>query len=268
MFKVIKKEKIALDTYSLKIQAPKIASATKPGQFLMIQLDDNSERIPLTIADNTKTTVTVIFLTLGYSTKKLAGLRKSSFIKNVVGPLGNPSEMDEYGEVLVIGGGLGLASCFPIIKGLNLAGNSVTTIMGAKSKNHLFWTDEFAKISDKVFISTDDGSLGIKGQVTDILRKILRKAYFNRVYAIGPGPMMKAVSEVTKSRVKTIVSLNPIMIDGMGMCGSCRVTVDDEVKFGCIDGPEFDAHLVNWKEFLLRLNQYDKQERHICRIRK
>jgi len=267
MFKIIKKEKIAENTYSLQIHAPKIAKSAKAGQFVIIQIDETGERIPLTIADYNKTSVTIIFLVIGHTTTKLSKLRKGQFVKDFVGPLGNPTEIEEFGDVCVVGGGLGIAATYPIVKEMSKK-NNVIAIIGAKSKKHLFWLEKFEKVCDKLIICTDDGSIGQQGFVTTALKSYMRNNHLARVITVGPGIMMKSVSDLTKSRVRTVASLNPIIVDGIGMCGSCRITVAGETKFACVDGPEFNAHDVDWCEFLNRLNRFSKEEKHICRIRK
>ncbi|MFW5891043.1 MAG: sulfide/dihydroorotate dehydrogenase-like FAD/NAD-binding protein [bacterium] len=267
MYEILNREKIAENTYSLKVKAPKIAKKAKAGQFFILQIDEYGERIPLTIADYDSESITCIFLEIGHTTKLLKKLNKGDKIQDVAGPLGNPTEVEEFGTVCVVGGGLGIAALHPIARSLKKKGNEVISILGAKSENHLFWLEKFEKNSDGLVICTDDGSLGRKGFVTEALRDILRIKHVNRVITVGPGVMMKAISDLTRQRVKTIASLNPIIVDGIGMCGSCRVSVDKKIKFACVDGPEFDAHLIDWNEFLMRNNRFSEQENHICRIR-
>ncbi len=258
MYKVLQKRKLAVDTFLLEISAKEIAAKAKPGQFIILRIDGKGERIPLTIADKTKRSIILVVLTVGHTTERLSKLKKGDKILDFIGPLGNASEIDKFGNVCVIGGGLGIAPVYTIAKALKEAGNKVITILGAKTKKHLFWEDKFTKISDKMIICTDDGSKGMKGFVTKAFEKTIRKDRLNKVFCIGPPIMMKAVADISKQRVKTIVSLNPIMVDGIGMCGSCRVTVDGETKFACVDGPEFDAHKVDFDSLINRNTRYDK----------
>jgi ferredoxin--NADP+ reductase len=267
MYRVLKKEKVADNTYLIQINAPKIAKKIQAGEFIVLQLDEFSEKIPLTVIDNTKTTLSVIFLVAGNTTKKLSKLKKKSEIYSITGPLGNPIEINEYGTVCVVAGGLGLTTAYPIAKAFKEF-NKVVAIVGAKNKKNLFYLDEFKKVCDSFIICTEDGSYGMKGNVVDALKKLMKREYLNIVFSIGPVDMMKTISDYTKSRVKVIACLNPIIIDGIGMCGSCRVTVNNETKFACVDGPHFDSHMINWNEFMRRNSRYKKQEKHICRIRK
>jgi len=256
-----KKQKIATDTYMVELRCPGIARKAKPGQFVMVRLSDNGERIPLTIADSTATQITLVFKTLGFTTKALSNLRSGSVIQDISGPLGTPSPLLGNGNICFVGGGVGAAALYPIIKALNKKGNNIITIVGAKSKDHLFWLDRLRSLSGKVLIATDDGSVGKKGTAADVLRMIMRRR-LDMVYAIGPMPLMQEVSKITWRMVKTRVSLNPIMVDGMGMCGGCRVKVEDDVRFACVDGPEFDAHQVDWEELMRRNSAYCEEEKY------
>jgi len=267
MFPILQKRKLAENTFLIEIEAAEIAKKAKPGQFIILRIDEKAERIPLTIADSTKKTITLVFLVVGKTTTRLSELKKGDQLIDVVGPLGNPSKIQEYGNVVIIGGGLGIAPIYPIVKALKLAGNKVTAIIGTKSKKYLFWEDYFKKVCDKVLIATDDGSKGKKGFTSDILQNLMRKEKIDLVIAIGPPIMMKVISEITKQRIKTIVSLNPIMIDGMGMCGGCRVLIKDEIKFACCDGPEFNAHQVNWEELMNRNKTYIEEEKCACKAK-
>jgi NAD(P)H-flavin reductase len=257
MFKVLKKQKLAENTFMIEISAKDIAKKAKPGQFIILRIDEKGERIPLTIADSTKKSIILVVLKVGHTSERLSKLKKGDTILDFIGPLGNASEIDKYGNVCLIGGGLGIAPIYPIAKAMKEQGNKVITILGAKSKKHLFWQDKFKKISDKMIICTDDGSEGMKGFVSKAFEQSIRKERLNRVVCIGPPIMMKSISDISRQRVKTIVSLNPIMIDGIGMCGSCRVTVDGETKFACVDGPEFDAHKVDFHSLMHRNTRYD-----------
>lgn len=247
------------------LYAPEIADKAKAGQFVILRIDDEGERIPLTLVSWNKSdgTIDLIFQEVGLSTKKLGSLQVGEEILNVAGPLGNPSEMRKYGLAAVVCGGVGTAAAYPIAKALKEAGNTVITIIGARNKELLILEDEMQSASNKLFISTDDGSKGHKGFVSDVLKSLIDKNYqFNIVYAIGPPMMMKTTSEVTRPYgVKTVVSLNPIMVDGMGMCGACRVSVGGITKFACTDGPEFDAHKTNFEELIRRLKVYPPEEK-------
>jgi len=265
MFPILQKRKLADNTYLIEIDASEIAKKAKAGQFIVLRIDEKGERIPLTIADSSKKTITLVYLVVGKTTTELSLLKKGDLLMDVVGPLGNPSKIDQYGNVVIIGGGLGIAPIYPIAKALKEANNKVTAIIGAKSKKHLFWEDHFKSVCDKVLVATDDGSKGHKGFVSDVLNELMRKEKIDVVVAIGPPIMMKVISELTKSRIKTIVSLNPIMIDGMGMCGGCRVVVDGKIKFACCDGPEFNGHKVDWSELMNRNRAYIEEEECACK---
>jgi ferredoxin--NADP+ reductase len=270
MYKVLKKVELAPKIKLVEVNAPEVAMKAKPGQFVIIRIDEKGERFPLTLAEwePKKGTITLIFLEVGVSTRKLGALKIGDEILNVVGPLGNPSDIKHYGSVAVVCGGVGTAAAYPIAKALKEAGNHVVSIIGARTEELLILEDEMRNISDELYISTDDGSRGHKGFVSDVLKMLIEKGYrFDIVYAIGPPLMMKATADVTRSHsVKTIVSLNPIMIDGMGMCGGCRVTVGGETKFACLDGPEFDGHLVNFDELIQRLRVYLSEEKQAAEL--
>ena len=264
-YKILFKKEITPQIKQIEINAPEIALKAKAGQFIVLIVDKKGERIPLTIVDWRKTegTITLIFQEIGVSTKKLGALKVGDKILNIVGPLGNPSHIEKYGSVAIICGGVGTAAAFPIASALKKAGNTIISIIGAQNKRSLILEHEMKKVSDKVYISTDDGSKGQKGFVSEVLKLLIDKQYRpNIVYAIGPTVMMKAIAEITKQHeIRTIVSLNPIMIDGMGMCGTCRVSIDDETKFACIDGPEFDAYAVNFNELINRLRIFSNAEK-------
>lgn len=249
MFNIIKKEGLGTNLYLFEVEAPRIAKKAQAGQFIIVRKDDYAERIPLTIADYSreKGTISIIFQVVGASTGDLAECEVGDKILDVVGPLGVASEIENFGTVVCIGGGVGIAPVYPIARVLKEAGNRVVSIIGARSADLLFWKEKMAAVSDELLIATDDGSEGRKGFVTDVLKDVMEKEEVARVWAIGPMIMMRAVAQVTKpSGVRTIVSLNPIMVDGTGMCGACRVGVGKETKFACVDGPEFDAHEVDW----------------------
>ena len=264
MFKIIKREEMSGgDVILHEIEAPKIASKAKPGQFVILMANPNGERIPLTMADTDpeKGTITVIYMVVGKSTALFKQLMVGDSYSDVIGPLGKPTHLEKLGKVVCVGGGTGIAVLHPIARGLKEVGNDVASIIGARSKDLLILEDHMKAASNKLHICTDDGSYGHHGFVTDVLRKILEEEDVKLVVAIGPVPMMKFASAVTKEfKVKTLVSLNPIMVDGTGMCGGCRVSVGGKTKFGCVDGPEFDGHQVDYDELMQRLASYQTEE--------
>jgi len=265
MHRIVSKKELAPKIKSIEVAAPAIAEKAQAGQFVILRIDENGERFPLTIVDwdQKKGTITLIFLEIGVSTEKLGALKVDDVIFDVLGPLGNPSDIERFGSVCVIGGGVGTASAFPIARAFKQAGNKVVSIVGAKTAGLLILEDDMRRVSDELYISTDDGSKERKGFVSDVLKMLIEKGYhFDVVYAIGPTVMMRAVAETTRPYgIKTIVSLNPIMVDGMGMCGACRVSVGEKTRFACVDGPEFDAHLVNFGELLKRQMVYMSEEK-------
>ena len=265
MFKIIRREEMADGTVILnEIEAPKIAGKEKPGQFVLLKANEDGERIPLTMAetDPEKGTITVIYMVIGKTTALFKTLQVGDAFQDVIGPLGKATHIENVGKVVCVGGGTGTAVLHPITRAMKNAGNHVITILGARNKGLLILEDLMRKVSDDFYITTDDGSYGRHGLVTDALRDILDKEKINQVVAIGPVPMMKFVSKLTKEyNVPTLVSLNPIMVDGTGMCGCCRVTVDDTTKFACVDGPEFDGHKVDYDELMLRLQAYTEEEK-------
>jgi len=264
MFDVLEKKILAPGVKLIKVSAPIIAKKSLPGQFVILRVTENGERIPLTIADKDKEkgTITIVFQEVGKTTKLLGRLEENDKILDLVGPLGNPTEIDNFGTVIGVGGGVGIAALYPILKALKETGNYVISIIAGRSRDYVIFKDEIEKISDEIYITTDDGSLGRKGFVSDVLKEILDSdKEIDRIWAVGPTIMMKVVSDVTRPfHISTIVSLNPIMVDGTGMCGGCRVTVGGKNKFTCIDGPEFDGHLVDFDELLLRLRTYKEEE--------
>lgn len=264
MYQVVYKEILSPSITLLEVEAPKIAAKARPGQFFMLRLNEKGERIPLTIADydRDKGTITTIFQEVGRTTKEMGELEVGQYIKDLVGPLGKPSEVDNYGTVVCVGGGVGVAPIYPIARALQEAGNEVISVIGARTKELLFWEEKMAAVSDRLIVCTDDGSYGEKGFVTSAVKKLAEEMKIDRLWAIGPMPMMKAVAQTTKPLgIKTIVSLNPIMVDGTGMCGGCRVSIGNETKFACVDGPEFDAHLVDFDLAMRRLAYYKDEER-------
>ncbi len=273
---IVERRQLAPSLVLFKLYVPRIAKRVEPGQFVVLRADDYAERIPLTVADfdRKEGTITVIFQEVGASTRKLGMFQKGEKILDVVGPLGHPSEIENFGTVVCIGGGVGIAPVYPIAKALHEAGNHLISIIGARTKDMLILEDEMKAISDEFYITTDDGTYGTHGFVTDELKRLIDNngKTITRVWAIGPVVMMKAVSEVTKQyNIPTIVSLNSIMVDGTGMCGGCRATIANESKFVCVDGPEFDGHQVNYDELILRQKMYEREERravwdHTCRL--
>ena len=266
MFKIIKREEMAQGTIILnEIEAPFIAKKAQPGQFVILKANETGERIPLTMADSNpkKGTITIVYMVVGKSTELFKTLQVGDAYQDVIGPLGKPTELEKLpGEVVCVGGGTGIAVLHPIAKKLKEIGNNVIGIIGSRTKELLIMEDEMKAATNELFICTDDGTYGRKGFVTEVLKEILDEGNVSLCVATGPVPMMKFVSKLTKEyNVHTMVSLNPIMIDGTGMCGGCRVTVGGETKFGCVDGPEFDGHQVDFDELMLRLQSYTKEER-------
>ena len=273
--KVLRKELLSEGVYRFDVDAPRLAKKTQPGQFIILRVNEEGERIPLTVADfdREKGVITIIFQVVGASTELLASLEEGEEILDFVGPLGKKSEIEPgLGTVVCIGGGIGVAPIHPIARGLHEAGNKVISILGARSKELIIMEKEMRAASDEVIVTTDDGSYGIEGFVTAALEQLVDYGEkIDLVYAIGPVVMMKSVADATRPMgIKTIVSLNPIMVDGTGMCGGCRVQVGNETKFACVDGPEFDAHLVDFVGLRERQDMYRDQEAegkdHICRI--
>jgi ferredoxin--NADP+ reductase len=262
---IVAKQELAPQIISIEICNRDIANKARPGQFVILRLDEEGERFPLTLVDwdKNKGTITLIFQEVGVSTKKLGQLGVEDTILNIAGPLGNPSDIKNQSLVAIVCGGVGTAAAYPIAKGFHEAGSRVISIIGARNKDLIILENKMRSVSDELYISTDDGSKGHKGFVSEVLKTLIEKGYpLKTVYAIGPPMMMKATSEVTKPYgIKTIVSLNPIMVDGMGMCGACRVTVGDKTKFACVDGPEFDAGIVDFGELVKRLKTYSDEEK-------
>jgi len=265
MFKIVKREELAEGTIVLnEIEAPQIARKAKPGQFILLQAKETGERIPLTMADTNpeKGTVTIIYMIIGKSTAIFKSMQVNDKFYAVIGPLGKATHLEKMGNVVCVGGGTGIAVLHPITRALKNIGNNVTTILGARTENLLILEEKMNAVSDDLRICTDDGSKGHHGLVTEVLREILEQNDIKQVVAIGPVPMMKFVCLLTKEfGVETLVSLNPIMIDGTGMCGCCRVSVGGETKFACVDGPEFDGHKCDFDELSKRLLAYDKEEK-------
>lgn len=264
MYTIVSREQLAPKITRMKVEAPAVAKSRKPGQFVVVRAREESERIPLTIVDSNpeQGTIDLIIQEAGYSTHVLTHFKEGEAYLDVLGPLGEPTEIEEYGTVVCVGGGVGTAVLYPIVKGMKKAGNEVITINGARTKELLILEDELREVSDELIITTDDGSYGIEGFGSTVLQDMIDQGReIDFVVAIGPMMMMKAVADVTRPyEIPTIVSLNTIMIDGTGMCGGCRVTVGDTTMFACVDGPEFDAHLVDFKEQIARHHYYDQEQ--------
>ena len=262
MYKVLSNKELAPKIKLFEVEAPEIAQKTKPGQFIIVVIDEKGERIPLNIAgyDAKKGTITFAFNEVGKTTRQLGLLKEGDSIWNITGPLGNPSEIRNFGKVLCIGGGVMIAPMLLQVKALREAGNTITCVVGARTKELLFFEEEVKSLSNDFHVATDDGSKGHKG--LDFLKEILVREKFDRCITMGPVVMMQNVSEITKPfGIPTIVTLTPIMVDGMGMCGVCRVTVAGKMKFGCVDGPEFDGHQVDFEELIKRQRMFLPEER-------
>ena len=265
MYKILLRQDLVPNIHLFKIDAPSVAKKAQPGQFVVIRIDEKGERIPLTVADwdREEGSMTIIFMEVGTTTRRLATLNEGDSILNFIGPLGVPTHIEKYGTVVCVAGGFAVAPIKPIARGLKQAGNKVISILGARSKDLIFWENELREVSDQLIVTTDDGSYARKGVVTEPLKELLEgDEKIDRVFAIGPSIMMKYCSLTTKEYgVPTVVSLNPIMVDGTGMCGCCRVAVGDETKFACVDGPDFDGHEVNWDLLLARQRTYLDEEK-------
>ncbi|MFP4306300.1 MAG: sulfide/dihydroorotate dehydrogenase-like FAD/NAD-binding protein [Desulfococcaceae bacterium] len=265
MFTIVKREEMSDGNVILnEIEAPLIAKKAKPGQFVILKANENGERVPLTMAetDPERGTITVIYMVVGKSTALFRSLREGEGYEDVIGPLGKPTHIEKVGNVVCVGGGTGIAVLHPITRALKEAGNHVTAIVGARSKDLLILEDRMRDASHELIVCTDDGSYGRKGFVTEALKEVLEAKEIQEAFAIGPVPMMKFVSKMTAEyKVPTQVSLNPIMVDGTGMCGGCRVSVGGETKFACVDGPEFDGHKVDFDELMNRLQAYCDAEK-------
>ncbi len=275
MYRILKKQELSPGILEYDIEAPRVAKKALPGQFIVLRVNEEGERVPLTIADfdREKGIVTILFQVVGASTELLASLQEGDSILDFVGPLWQPTELSAHmGTVVFVGGGIGVAPVYSIARAAHELGNKVISILGAKTKDILIFEERMRAISDEVLITTDDGSYGIKGFVTNAIEELIKRGEkIDQVTAIGPGVMMKSVAEATRPYgIKTIVSLNPIMVDGTGMCGGCRVQVGEETKFACVDGPEFDGHLVDFHGLMARGRMYRTQEAkekdHICNI--
>ena len=263
-YKILNKKEICPNQFEITIDAPYVVRNAKAGQFIIFRAKEDSERVPLTIADvnKDKGELTLVFMAVGYSTKILASLNIGDEIHDIVGPLGQPTHIKKYGTVVCLAGGYGAAPCYLIAKAFKDAGNKVYMIMGARNKDLIFWQEKMKNACTELFITTDDGSIGEKGFVTQVLQRIMNNEKVDYAIAVGPMPMMRAVADLTRDKgIYTEASMNPIMVDGTGMCGACRVTVGCETKFACVDGPDFDAHKIDFDEVINRTKIYKDQER-------
>lgn len=260
MFKIIDKEHFSEHVVKFEVEAPEIARSRRPGHFVIVRIGDGGERIPLTIAasDSVRGTITLVVQEVGVSTRKICALNVGDCFTDIVGPLGQATHIGKVGTVVCCGGGVGVAPLLPIVRAMKEAGNKVVTILAARTAELVILRDQVAPYSDEVIVMTDDGSLGRRGLVTEGLEDVINREKVDQVVAIGPAVMMKFVAKLTKKYdIPTMVSLNTIMVDGTGMCGACRVTVDGKTRFVCIDGPEFDAHKVDFDEMIMRLRSYN-----------
>ncbi len=271
MYKIVEKQELAPTIKLMKILSPDVAKKVQAGQFIIIRTDNRGERIPLTVADFDREagTITIIFQEVGYSTLQLGAMNVGDEVLDFVGPLGRPTDIENYGTVMLVGGGVGIAPVLPIAKALKEAGNHVVSVIGSRCDELLILEDEMREASSELYITTDDGSCsyGIKGFVTDKIKEILEDPHYDvkHIWAIGPVIMMKFCATLTKQyEIPTTVSMNPIMVDGTGMCGACRVSVGNETKFACVDGPEFDGHKIDWELAMRRMNIFKEKERIIA----
>ena len=268
MTKIIRRERLVPNIHLLEVEAPEVARHCRPGQFVMLMPDERGERIPLTIADwdAEKGTVSSVFMAVGTSTQKLALLEGGDELPVYVGPLGKPAEIEKFGTVLCAGGCYGIGAIYPIVRALKEAGNTVYTMIDVKASFLMYWEDQLKRFSDEFFVSSRDSFFDCKDYIPSVLNKVLKKSALDRVIAIGCTYLMYSCSEATRPRgIKTIVSLNPVMVDGTGMCGACRCTVEGRTKFACVDGPDFDGHAVEWDELFYRRKSYFEDEiRSMC----
>ena len=265
MYEILLRQDLVPNIHLFKVRVPDVAKKAQPGQFVVIRIDEKGERIPLTIADwdREEGSVTIVFMEVGTTTHRLALLKAGDFITDFIGPLGLPTHIEKFGTVVCVAGGFAVATIMPIARAMKEKGNKVISIMGARCKDLLFWEDELRSVSDQLIVTTDDGSYARKGLVTEPLKELLEgNDPIDRVVAIGPSIMMKFCAKTTEPfGVKTIVSLNPIMVDGTGMCGCCRVSVGGVTKFACVDGPDFDGHQVDWDLLFARQRIYLDEEK-------
>ena len=267
MNEIVATQNLAPSIKMLEIAAPSIAAKWRAGQFVILRAHERGERIPLTVAKVNPDTgiITLVVQEVGYTTRLLGGLQRGHSMVDLVGPLGKPSEIERFGQVVVVGGGVGTAVAYPEAKALKEAGNRLISIIGFRNKDLVIFEDELKTVSDRLFVATDDGSKGHHGFVSDVLKQLIEDGtHIDRVFASGPAIMMKVISELTRPyRIKTMVSLNPIMVDGTGMCGACRVSIGRQTKFACVDGPSFDGHEVDFDQLIARLRMYLEQEKQI-----
>jgi len=270
MYKIVKNERLNEIIYSMWIEAPEVALSVQPGQFIILMITEKGERIPLTVADfdRERGLIRIVFQIVGKTSEELSTLEEGDELYSFIGPLGKKTDIENYGTVITVGGGTGIACIHPIARALKETGNKVISIIGARNKDLIIMEEELKLASSELIITTDDGSYGRKGFVTQVLKEILdQDQNIKKIWTIGPAIMMKVTCETTKPyQVDTIVSLNSVMVDGTGMCGSCRVTIGGETKFVCTDGPEFDGQLVDWAEFMNRLIRYQEQEQRSWKI--
>jgi len=263
-YEILYKKELCQNQYEIRVKAPYITKNARAGQFIILRTDKNSERIPLTIADYDREEgiLTIVYMAVGYTTKKLASLNVGDEIEDIVGPLGMPTHIEKYGTVICVAGGYGAAPCYLIARAFKEAGNKVHMVMGARTKDLIFWEDKMKSACEELHITTDDGSYGTKGFTTQVAKEIMDKEKVDYVIAVGPMPMMRAVANLTKPYgIKTEASMNPIMVDGTGMCGACRLTVGGVTKFACVDGPDFDAHEIDFDEVINRTRIYKEEEK-------
>ena len=270
MNKIIKKRKLAPSVCEYVIDAPRVAKKAKPGMFIILRVDEEGERIPFTICDYDANagTVTILVQEVGYSTSLLAQIPEGGYIADFVGPLGKPTDLSEFNRICLVGGGIGSAVIYPQAKYLKSIGKPADVIIGARNQSLIMYEEEFKASANNLLLTTDDGSYVRKGFVTDVLKEQLDKGLYDCVMAVGPMPMMRAVCNLTKEYgVKTVVSMNPVMVDGTGMCGGCRIKVGGQIKYACVDGPEFDGHEIDWAEAMNRLGAYKEHEKEsVCRL--
>jgi ferredoxin--NADP+ reductase len=269
MNRIIEKQRLNECMVRMVLEAPQIATSSKPGQFIVLRIAEKGERFPLTLAGVSpdKGTITIIFQEIGKSTKWLSSLDVGSYIMDIAGPLGRPTHIEKFGTSVCVAGGVGVAEVYPISLALKNAGNNVISIIGFRTKNLIILEQEMKIVSNIIKVTTDDGSYGIQGTAPEVLKEIIDRERVDIVFAVGPIPMMRAVAETTRPyNIKTIVSLNSIMVDGTGMCGSCRISVGGKTMFTCVDGPDFDAHLVDFKELSTRQLRFIDKEKHSCKI--
>ncbi len=269
MFKILSNQNIAPSIFKMELEAPLVAKKAQAGHFVIIRIDEQGERIPLTIAGHSDKNITIVYQLVGVTTHRLTEKKQGHFLQDVVGPLGHNTEAKKVGTVYCIGGGVGIVEIYPVARAYKASGNKVIGIIGARDKDLVIFRKELEEVCDEIFITTDDGSLGEKGFVSNVLKRLMDSGRkIDLVYTVGPAIMMKVTSDLTRPyNIKTIASLNSVLVDGTGMCGSCRIEVAGETKFACVDGPEFDAHKVNFDELMTRQSLFKAEEKHACKIR-